>query len=175
VRIIAATNQRLYEKVKDGGYREDLYYRIKVVEVLLPPLRERLEDIPLFIDHFIGLFNSKFNKQIRGLSQDVLQRFMTYRWPGNVRELQHALEHAFIKCTGPIIASDHLPPELLNPERDDNDREVISSGAASKDTIISTLEKTDWNVAKAARMLNLSRQHLYKKMKKLGIDILRQG
>ena len=173
VRIIAATNQRLYERVKDGDFREDLYYRIKVIEILLPPLRERLEDIPLFIDHFIGLFNSKFSKQIRGLSQDVLQRFMTYRWPGNVRELQHALEHAFIKCTGPIIASGDLPPELLNPECEDNARETKSSGAASKEAIISTLQKTDWNVAKAARMLNLSRQHLYKKMKKLGIDILR--
>ena len=175
VRIIAATNQRLYAKMEAGAFREDLYYRIKVVEVLLPPLRERSEDIPLFIDHFIGLFNSKFGKAIRGVSQDVLQRFTAYRWPGNVRELQHALEHAFIKCASPIIAMEHLPPELLTPDGDDTARKTIASGAASKDAIIATLQTTDWNIAKAARVLNLSRQHLYKKMKKSDIDIMRQG
>jgi PAS domain S-box-containing protein len=173
VRIIAATNQRLYDKMAAGSFREDLYYRIKVVEVMLPPLRERSEDIPLFIDHFIGLFNSKFSRAIRGVSQDVLECFMTYRWPGNVRELQHAIEHAFVKCTTHIIASEHLPAELLHPEQNKLPWENIRQGALSKDTIISTLKSTDWNVAKAARLLNLSRQHLYKKMKKLDIDIMR--
>jgi two-component system, NtrC family, response regulator HydG len=175
VRIIAATNQRLYTKMEAGTFREDLYYRIKVVEVLLPPLRERSEDIPLFIDHFIGLFNRKFGKTIRGVSQDVRKCFMAYRWPGNVRELQHALEHAFIKCTNPIISSEHLPPELLNPDTKNQYSETISNLSSSKEAILSTLKKTDWNVAKAARLLGMSRQHLYKKMKKLDIAIIRPG
>jgi two-component system response regulator HydG len=130
--------------------------------------------LPLLVDHFISLFNRKFGKTIRGVSQDVMQLFMAYRWPGNVRELQHALEHAFIKCPGPIIASEHLPQELLNPDTKNQYRETVSNGAASKEAVISTLQKTDWNVAKAARLLNVSRQHLYKKMKKLDIDIMRQ-
>ena len=98
VRVIAATNKDLYEKVKKGEFREDLYYRLKVVEILLPPLRERVEDIPLLVRHIIGRFNRKFDKQIRDVSPDVLEIFMNYPWPGNVRELEHALEYAFIIC-----------------------------------------------------------------------------
>jgi len=176
VRIIAATNQRLYEKMESGSFREDLYYRIKVVEIMLPPLRERPDDIPLLVDHFIGQYNRKFGKSIRGVSQDVTERFMAYRWPGNIRELQHALEHAFVKCPQSIIASEHLPPELLAHAIENTIlREKTPRNVLTKDMMLAALQKTDWNIAKAARLLNLSRQHLYKKMKKSDIDIMRQG
>ena len=100
VRVIASTNKDLKEKVRRGEFRQDLYYRLKVVEVSLPPLRERLEDLPLLVDHFCRSFNERFKKNIEGISSEVLSRFMDYPWPGNVRELEHVMEHAFVLCRG---------------------------------------------------------------------------
>ena len=97
-----------------GFSREDLYYRLKVLEIALPPLRERREDIPLLINHFLTLFNKTFNKNIEGISEDALRIFMIYPWPGNIRELQHAIEHAFVLCNSPTIALEHLPVKSKN-------------------------------------------------------------
>jgi transcriptional regulator with GAF, ATPase, and Fis domain len=112
VRIIASTNKDLKEKVRKGEFREDLYYRLKVVEVSMPPLRERLEDIPLLVDHFREMFNKRFQKEIDGLSNEVLNKFMSYHWPGNVRELEHVIEHAFVLCRGRVITLEHIPSEV---------------------------------------------------------------
>jgi DNA-binding NtrC family response regulator len=112
VRVVTATNQNLAEKVKFGEFREDLYYRLNVMKIVLPPLRDRLEDIPLLTNHFINKFNKKFNKDIASISRDVEKLFMEYHWPGNVRELEHALEHAFILCRNEMISVDHLPHEI---------------------------------------------------------------
>ncbi|MBT3260359.1 MAG: sigma-54-dependent Fis family transcriptional regulator, partial [Deltaproteobacteria bacterium] len=98
VRVVACTNQALREKIEQGEFREDLYYRLNVVEICVPPLRERKEDIPFLIDHFVKKFNKNINKDIFGISTDVQKVFMDYSWPGNVREMEHALEHAFILC-----------------------------------------------------------------------------
>ena len=171
VRLIAATNQRLYERVSAGAFREDLYYRIKVVEVMLPPLRERADDIPLLVDHFIGRYNATFKKSVRGVSRDVLDRFMAYGWPGNIRELEHALEHAFVKCSSPIISLDHLPQELQAPA---GPAQHNLHAGLTREAILAALHGTDWNIAKAARRLTISRQHLYRKMEQLAISITRE-
>jgi len=108
-RVVVATNCDLSEKVRRGVFREDLYYRLKVVELSLPPLRDRKKDVPLLLSHFIGKLNAKFNKKIISVSDDVMNIFMDYHWPGNIRELEHKLEHAFVHCGKPMITVDDLP------------------------------------------------------------------
>ena len=114
VRVVACTNQDLRAKIEQGEFREDLYYRLNVVEMYVPSLRERKEDIPFLIDHFVKKFNESINKNISGISTDVQKVFMDYSWPGNVRELEHALEHAFILCHQKTITLKHLPPVFEN-------------------------------------------------------------
>jgi DNA-binding NtrC family response regulator len=148
---------------KKGEFREDLYYRLKVLEIALPPLRERREDIPLLINHFLTLFNKSFNKSIEGISQDALKIFMIYPWTGNIRELQHAIEHAFVLCNTPTITLEDLPAEIkdysLQAAPDMADRPKISS--LQTPDILQALVKTGWNKAKAARLLGISRPTLY--------------
>jgi len=165
VRIIAATNCDLKEKIKLGEFRKDLYYRLKVVEITMPPLRERREDIPLLVNHFSNLFNKSFKKNIDGISDDVLKTFMSYPWPGNVRELEHTIEHAFVLCHGKTIIIDHLPAEI----QDFTKNKSISSKKISMDdhqNILHTLNKTGWNKVKAARLLGMNRQTIYRKIDK---------
>lgn len=166
VRVIASTNKDLKEKVKRGEFREDLYYRLKVVEIALPPLRERLEDIPLLVEHFISYFNQRFKKKIEGISNEVLNKFMNYPWPGNVRELEHVIEHAFVLCHGRVITIDHLPLEIKSYE---SAAKVMEAKIQLKDKktaqeILNALNRTGWNKAKAARLLHVSRQTVYRKI-----------
>lgn len=168
VRLIAATNQDLYKKVRDGSFREDLYFRLKVMVLDIPPLRERKEDMPLLVGHFIKKFNKKFSKDIRAVSESVERAFMIYPWPGNVRELEHALEHAFILCHQPIISVEHLPKDLKT-YRSGGLSPLNGSDADTPDLILKSLQKTDWNKAKAARMLGISRRTLYRKIQELNI------
>jgi PAS domain S-box-containing protein len=163
VRVIAATNRNLKKMVSLGEFREDLYYRLKVLEIDLPPLRERRADIPLLINHFLTLFNKSYKKNIEGVSQEVLQNFMIYPWPGNVRELQHAIEHAFVLCNSSTITLEHLPAEI----KDYLATEVLASvhypkiSSLPTQEILQALIKTGWNKAKAARLLGISRPTLY--------------
>lgn len=168
VRVIAATNRRLSEEVRLNKFREDLYYRFKVVEIELPPLRERLEDIPLLVRHFCDCYNKNFQKEIEGVSDEVLETFMRYPWPGNVRELEHVVERAFVFCHGKTITMEHIPPEIM----DLRSKTTISKKekTAELEEIIQTLTKTDWNKAKAARLLGISRKTLYKKIRRHNID-----
>lgn len=168
-RVIACTNRDLKEKVRLGEFREDFYYRLKVVEVTLPPLRERLEDIPLLVEHFCNAFNKSFQKKIRGLSDEVLNVFMNYRWPGNVRELGHSIEHAFVLCRVPIISLDHIPAEIK--ESFGIKKSIRENRSVEKPEKIRTvLDKTDWNKAKAARILGIDRSTLYRKIYKYGLS-----
>ena len=168
-RVIACTNRDLKEKVRLGEFREDLYYRLKVVEVKLPHLRKRLEDIPLLVEHFCDAFNKSFQKNIHGLSDDVLKLFMNYRWPGNVRELGHSIEHAFVICHGPIISLEHIPAEIKEYfGTKKRIREKRSVEGPKK--IRTVLDKTDWNKAKAARILGIDRSTLYRKIHKYGFS-----
>jgi len=168
VRVIAATNKDLRGKVKRGEFREDLYYRLKVVEMSLPPLRDRKQDIPLLVEHILKQFNAKFQKNVLAVSSDVEQIFMAYSWPGNVRELKHALERAFILCHGETITADLLPLQLTASDAAEfpapEEKEGVNAG-----TILQALEKTAWNKAKAARLLRVDRKTLYRNIEKYRI------
>jgi PAS domain S-box-containing protein len=163
VRVIAVTNQDLKEKVRRREFREDLYYRLKVVGITLPPLRERLEDIPLLVDHFCNSFNKSFKKNIEGISIEVLNIFMNYPWPGNIRELDHAMEHGFVLCRGKIISLEHIPIEIRDHFRTGK---ITPKERASDEPqgILNALNKTDWNKAKASRLLGISRRTIYRKI-----------
>jgi two-component system, NtrC family, response regulator HydG len=164
VRVVACTNQDLRKKIEHGEFREDLYYRLNVVEISVPPLKDRKEDIPALIDHFVNKFNKKINKNIVGISTDVQKIFMNYSWPGNIRELEHALEHAFILCHQKTITVKHLPPAFekffVTGEAHFN-----SMGGDEKLAIVQALEKTAGNKTMAARLLGISRRGIYRKIK----------
>ena len=168
VRLIAATNRNLMEKVSLGELREDLYYRLKVVEIRLPPLRDRREDIPLLVEHFRNRFNAKFKKTIEAISSDVSKAFLKYPWPGNVRELEHTMEHAFVLCSQNIITFDHLPPDFMSApgieRRSPDETQEVDSHA-----ILEALDKTAWNKARAARLLGIDRVTLYRKIKRYNL------
>ena len=168
VRVIAVTNRDLREKLRLGEFREDLYYSLKVIEVKMPPLRERREDIPLLVDHFCSLFNRRFKKGVETLSDEVLSSFMRYPWPGNVREFQHAIEHAFVLCRGRMITMDDLPSEI----REYGKKKPLTSerkAAGGPKAVLEALNRTDWNKAKASRLLGVSRQTIYRNIEKYGL------
>ena len=166
VRVIACTNRNLKEKVKKGEFRQDLYYRLKVVEVELPPLRERLEDLPLLVDHFRRRFNERFDKNIEGISIEVLGLFMGYTWPGNVRELEHVMEHAFVLCRGGTITLRHLPADITaaRQSRDLPRMKSKTTPAHEAQAIRDALNKTGWNKSRAARLLGIGRRTIYRKI-----------
>lgn len=162
VRVIAATNQDLTEKVRLGAFRQDLYYRLNVVKLSIPPLRERLDDLELLADHFLRKFSDKFKKSIASISPDALMLLSEHRWPGNVRELEHTLEYASIMCGEQCITVEHLPPEFVmrapvspSPEKDDT---------LCSEAIVAALEKAGGNKSKAARLLGISRRTIYRKI-----------
>ena len=167
VRVIAATNKNLLEQVSQGILREDLYYRLKVVEIKLPPLRTRTEDIPLLVDHFCERFNAKFKKNIKSVSSDVFQAFLKYSWPGNVRELEHTMEHAFVLCNKSVITYDDLPSDFMKLAGVRRSRPEAQSDDAG--AVLAALNNTDWNKAKAARLLGIDRVTLYRKIKRYGL------
>ncbi|MBW2513136.1 MAG: sigma 54-interacting transcriptional regulator [Deltaproteobacteria bacterium] len=169
VRIVASTNKNLKRKVLQGEFREDLYYRLKVVEIRLPPLRDRLEDVPLLVDHFIQKFNKTFNKQIENLSDEVLKVFMGYHWPGNIRELEHTIEHAFVLCHDSTIHLRHIPADIRELSIT---RTVSVEKTPDKDRgdIEAMLKQTDWNVAKSARLLGMGRRTLYRRIAKYRLE-----
>lgn len=170
-RIIAATNRNLKEQVATGNFREDLYYRLNVVEIRMPPLRERFGDIPLLTEHFIKSFRKRYKKNISSLSAEVMDIFCAYQWPGNVRELEHAIEHGFVLCREDIIDIGHIPPEIrtYNSEQSIFQTGEPKSDIEEKAELVSALEKTDWNKAKAARLLGVSRPTLYRKLEKFDL------
>jgi two-component system response regulator HydG len=169
VRVIAATNKDLSRKVKEGNFREDLYYRLKVVEVALPPLRERKDDVPLMVDHFLQKLNNKLNRQIEAVSDDVLNIFMNYDWPGNVRELEHALEHAFIICRQDTITAEHLPKNTDTFNHDTTSPLKEKEADSEPASIIIALKRSGWNKSKAARLLGVNVRTIYRKMEKYNI------
>ncbi|GAB6057650.1 sigma-54 dependent transcriptional regulator [Desulfonatronum parangueonense] len=168
VRLIAATHRNLAERVSRGELREDLYYRLKVVEIRLPPLRERRKDIPLLVEHFRNKFNALFKKDIEAVSSDVLNAFLKYHWPGNVREFEHTLEHAFVICNQNIVTFDHLPSDFMNAPKLEKQSSTRHREVDSQ-AILEALDKTAWNKAKAARLLGVDRVTLYRKIKKYNL------
>jgi transcriptional regulator with GAF, ATPase, and Fis domain len=182
VRVLAATNVNLLEKIRQGLFREDLYYRLKVMVIHLPPLRMRTEDIPLLTAHFISHFQATFGKHITKCSEEVMRLFMTYPWPGNVRELKYSLEHACILCPGGEITAAHLPADLqlglqtvahAGPARTGTGQAAPprpgSRGLTAQD-IMDALAKAQNNRAKAARLLGVDRRTLYRNMDRLSLS-----
>ncbi len=180
IRIITATHKDLYSLVREGRFREDLYYRLKVFPVHLPPLRERREDIPLLADHFIQQMNGKTGKKVAGLSQAALRIFMDHFWPGNVRELENAIEHAFVLCDRNQIDVSDLPIELRRPQSSACCPPLPQTAAPqrrkmTKTALLDLLEQCDWNKAEAGRRLGLSHTAIWKYMKKWDIPLKKKA
>ena len=171
VRIITATNMNLRELVEDGRFRTDLYYRINVFRLELPPLRERMEDIPLLVNHFIAKFSALKGKEISGVSPEALAVLMRHEYPGNVRELENIIEHAFVLCPGGMIQPDHLPDELQPRTRIARRETMDLLSEYEKDLILSALQKNRWNRLRTAKDLGIHKTTLFRKIRKLGIDL----
>jgi len=166
-RIIAATNADLEQTAADGTFRQDLYYRINVVGINIPPLCERPEDIPLLVDHFLEVFRAKSGKSIQRISPEALAALRRHPLPGNVRELENAVEHAFVMCHGPEIKPEHLPPYVTSPTTRVNGKNGESAG--EKEVILDALRRYGGNRSRAAIELGMHRSTLWRKMKTLGI------
>ncbi|MBU2550404.1 MAG: sigma 54-interacting transcriptional regulator [Proteobacteria bacterium] len=165
VRIIACTNRDIKTMVQRGEFREDLYFRLNVVQVRLPPLRERREDIQPLIEHFIAHYNAQYNKTIQGISPEARQLLFNYAWPGNIRELRHAIEHAFVLCHLPCITPEHLPPEIRDATTAERPVHLKALSPADEAGLLKdVLEETGWNKAEAARRLGWSRPTIYRKI-----------
>lgn len=170
IHIIAATNKNLLRAVKEGHFREDLYYRISVFPVILPPLRERKGDIPLLITYFIDKFNRETGKSINNIAPQAMKVFMSYFYPGNIRELRNIIEHAFVCSRGNTILPEHLPKELVYAEeRLEIAPEGSSLNRVEKEWILSVLEKSMWRYQEAAKTLGISRTTLWRKLKAYGL------
>ncbi|MBW1636608.1 MAG: sigma-54-dependent Fis family transcriptional regulator, partial [Deltaproteobacteria bacterium] len=187
VRVIAATNVNFQKMVREGKFREDLYYRLKVIEVRLPPLRERIEGIPLLANHFLKMFCKQLDKKIFTISDQAMECLTSYPWPGNVRELRHVMERASVLCGGSILLREHLPEEIEGIQ--DREKPVIQSTPQSSmqddersrslpedsrqmredEKIIHALRITAGNKAKAAKLLGIARSTLYRQMQRYRI------
>jgi len=169
-RIIAATNRDLKKAMAQGVFREDLYWRLNVISINVPPLRERKEDIPQLMANFVDLFNARLGKNIRGFSNEAMDLIFAHHWPGNVRELENVVERSVVLAKGDVITSGDLPPELRCLDVPAN---TIDSTAnldlLEKDHVRTVLERCGWNKFKAAQMMGISRSTLYSKMKKHGL------
>ena len=172
-RVIVATNKDLTEWVRTGLFREDLYYRVNVVRVELPPLRRRKEDIPLLINQFITRFNRLQQKTVQGIDHEALSVLMMHHWPGNIRELENIIERAFILCREGFIGIKHLPEELTGPTMSGQDESSVRAihDVLDAQAIRSTLERTDFNRLKAAKELGIHKTTLFRRMKRLGIQL----
>jgi two-component system nitrogen regulation response regulator NtrX len=177
VRIIAATNKDLAEEVKNGGFREDLFFRLNVIPLTVPPLRERKDDIPLLMKYFINLFASESGIKPKDLDSDAISLFMSYNWPGNIRELRNAAERLMIMVPAPLITASGisslsmLDPGIAVKENDYFSHPSLKEArdAFEKDYIYRKLKENDWNVSKTADSMSVERSNLHKKIKLYGI------
>jgi DNA-binding NtrC family response regulator len=171
VRIISATNKNLKEEVENGTFREDLYYRLDVVSIHVPPLRDRRDDVPLMVHKFMEEFSKENNKEIEGITNGALQALVAYKWPGNVRELRNVIESIVVLTKGNIISEQDLPQYILS--RDEQSHLKIPAGVtlqeAEKRLILFTLQNTGGNKTKASEILNIGRKTLHRKLGEYGI------
>jgi two-component system, NtrC family, response regulator HydG len=174
VRVLSATNKDLKTLMEEGQFRDDLFYRIGVIPIYLPPLRERREDIPLLIDAFINRIRLKTHKPINGMVREALILLESYDWPGNVRELINVIEYAFVLCSGDEIKPDHLPANLTGSPRSISGKQPNSRLQVSSDDrarLLEALKRTGGNKSEAARLLGISRVTLWKRLKKYAIEV----
>jgi two-component system response regulator AtoC len=177
VRIVAATVRDLGQEVKQGRFREDLYYRLNVLPLVIPPLRERMEDVPLLVNYFIPLHNKRLGIGVKGISSDAMRLLMDYRWPGNVRELENTVEHSMVLCEDSEIKVENLPSKIH--ESKDRIRHTLLSGEFSikkttrvieEELIRRALKHTEGNRTNAAKILEISHRALLYKIKEYGIE-----
>ena len=171
VRIISATNRNLKQLVEQGAFREDLFYRINVIPITVPPLRERVEDIPLLAEYFFRRIKLKNNRKILGISNEAMRLLMAYAWPGNVRELRSAFEYVFVACQESMIQPEHLPPSVHQspPLVKNNKKGPFNRSQMKKRELIEALEDAGGNQSRAAEILGISRVTVWNRMKKYGI------
>jgi transcriptional regulator with GAF, ATPase, and Fis domain len=190
VRLVTATNRDLLAEVGAGAFREDLFYRLNVVPIHIPPLRERREDIPLLADHFIAKFNDRLKKEIAAITPEAVERLVAYQWPGNIRELENLMERTVLFCEGPEIRVSDLPPEVAGAATPhpvaataqaageeaprpapESLKEAVRAETerVERELIQRALDATGGNVTQAARKLKISRKSLQTKMKELGL------
>ncbi|MBF0309548.1 MAG: sigma 54-interacting transcriptional regulator [Magnetococcales bacterium] len=183
VRVITATHRHLREAVREGHFREDLYYRLKVVEMRLPPLRDHKTDLPQLIDHFLTKFNARLKRSIKGVSEEVLAAFMEYSWPGNVRELEHILEHAMVLAQQSILVWSNLPSEFRADVQSAQPPRIPANAASEpsvkdgclaekrpdREAILQALALSRWQVQLTAQRLGISRSTLWRRMKEMGL------
>ena len=171
-RIVAATNRDLKKDIESGKFRQDLYFRLNTVNIKLPPLRARKDDIPILIKHFVDKFNRKYNRLIKTVSHEALTLLYDHNWPGNIRELEHTIEFAFIHCHEDTIKPAHLPKEIYIHDKEllRKDTSLPASVQGEKERIISVLQEVKWNRTDAAKKLNISRATLWRKIKEYGIE-----
>jgi two-component system, NtrC family, response regulator HydG len=173
VRVISATNRNLAEMIASGAFREDFYYRINVIPIHIPPLRERVEDIPLLARSFFNRIRLKSGKTLDGISKTAMDRLMTYPWPGNARELKSAFEFAFVSCPGGMIGPDHLPPQIANGAPVCRDAAVSlneSLDDVKRRRLVDALKRTHGNQSETARLLGISRTSVWNQIKKYNIN-----
>ncbi len=173
VRVITATNKSLSQLVREGKFREDLYYRVHVIRIELPSIRDRREDIPLLIEHFVEQFNRRQGKDVGGVSDEVLARLMEYDFPGNVRELENIIEHAFVLCRGGLIKMPHLPPHLRPASTADGLEKVegMTLQAAEEMMVLNALRRNQGNKTRAAKELGIDASTLFRKIKAFKLDL----
>ena len=178
-RVIAATNKELEEEVAKGRFRDDLYYRLTVIPIKVPRLRDRISDIPMLVDYFIEKFNRSKKKAITGISQEAMSHLFHYPWPGNVRELENVVERMILLSHGERIDCEDLPTRILKPaQRVEHSGEIPQQGFClseqvaefEKRLIIQAMEQTNWVKNRAAKLLNVNRTTLLEKMKRYGIE-----
>jgi len=168
IRILAATNRNLQKEIAEGNFREDLYYRLCVVHIHIAPLRERREDIPLFIDYFLGKLSQKMSKKVEGVSKEAMQALLANPWPGNIRELENALERGMIMASGGVIQLEDLP---LSSLRRSKERDPKTLEELERLLIERTLSECNWNKSLTAKRIGIGRRTLYDKAKRLGISL----
>lgn len=175
IRVIAATNKDLKTLVEQGLFRDDLYYRLNVVNITLPPLRDRKEDIPLLVEHFVDKFRAEKQKDINGISDGVLRQLMQHPFPGNIRELENIIEYAFILCPGGLIHERHLPDSFHSDEPENNFERELQSGALSleqieKQAILGALQRNKWKKMMTCRELGISKDTLRRKIERYELE-----
>jgi transcriptional regulator with PAS, ATPase and Fis domain len=171
VRVIAATNRDLEAMVEEGKFRRDLYYRINVVRLRIPPLSDRREDIPLLVDHFIGRFNRLRNRSVTGVSAEVMGILMAHDFPGNVRELENIIEHAFVLCRSGSIGVRHLPENIRPDGGEQRSADTESLHELERRFIYQALKRNGWNRQATAEELGMHKTTLWRKVKRLGLKL----
>jgi transcriptional regulator with GAF, ATPase, and Fis domain len=174
VRVIAATNRKLEEEVKHGKFREDLYYRLNVLPIPLPPLRERAKDIPLLLKYYVDSFNTEFKKRVQSIAPDAMAGLQTYGWPGNVRELRNAVERAMLLGEGPQLTLADFPVTSAAAARLTEGVELPGNGIdleqLERSLVVQALERSGWNQTKAAALLGLNRDQIRYRIEKFKLE-----